>query len=163
MIIRAIVLVFVLGLAACSADRVEPSSPAPTPAASVAEPTNTPAESAAPSAPAEWEEPMAYSFTLESECGWMSLPGRVRVIVEDRVVANVEPLDVETLPGDRRLPSLGEILERAEEARRDGADVVAVRTDPVDGHPVSVEIDRRANAIDDEECYEISDFSAVAG
>jgi hypothetical protein len=35
-----------------------------------------------------------------------------------------------------------------------------VEVDPVDGHPTSIRIDPQANAIDDESCYDISDYSA---
>ena len=93
----------------------------------------------------------------------MSFPGRARVSVESGAVTGIEWLDVESVPGDRVLPTLGEILVRAEDARRSGADVLEVLIDPVDGHLVSVEIDRHENAIDDEECYRVSDFAAPSG
>lgn len=161
MAVRAIVLVFVLVLSACSTERVEPASHEPTAATSPSSDASPAAASPSAVAPAEWEEPVAYTFTLESRCGWTSLPGRIRVTVENGEVVDVAPLDGQTLPDGRQLPTLGEILERAEEARRDGADHVEVKTDPVTGHPVSVEIDRLTNAIDDEECYEISDFGRL--
>lgn len=158
MVVRAIVLVFVLGLSACSTARVEPASQEPTTAASPAADRTTPAASPSTSTSVEWQEPAAYSFTIESRCGWQSLPGRFRVTVEDGEVVDVEALDDQGRRIDTPLPTIDEILERAAEARRGGADEVHVSTDPLDGHPVSVEIDWRTNLIDDEVCYEVSDF-----
>lgn len=59
------------------------------------------------------------------------------------------------------VPTLADLLELVAEARRDGADEVALTADPTDGHPISVEIDWRVDATDDEACYAVSDFSAL--
>lgn len=161
--VRAASLVLVLLLGACSvvgaspsaAPRVEPSEarlPEPGPASSA-------------SAVARWAEPVAYSFTLESRCGERNLIGRFAVEVENGVVVAVEGLDHQgetaiavVQPAD--VPTLAGLHTLVAEARADGADKVDLVTDPADGHPVSVEIDWEAAAIDDEECYTVSDLVA---
>lgn len=121
------------------------------------------AAGASPSEVAEWAEPAAYSFTLESRCGERNLLGRFAVEVENGVVVSVEGLDDQgrratsvVQPAD--VPTLADLLALVAEARGDGADQVDLVTDPADGHPVSVEIDWEAAATDDEECYTVSDL-----
>jgi hypothetical protein len=109
----------------------------------------------------EWREPATYSFTVASFCGEQALIGRFRVEVEDGAVVSVEGLDersrsVHLTPA--AAPTLGEMLDRVAHARRENASEVSLFRDPIDGHPVSIEIDWRADAIDDEECYEISSY-----
>lgn len=60
------------------------------------------------------------------------------------------------------VPTLGNLLTLAAGARSQGASQVSVVLDPVDGHPVSVSVDWQANAIDDEECYEITEYLPAA-
>jgi len=50
------------------------------------------------------------------------------------------------------------MLERVAKARREDAAEITLSTDPADGHPLVIEIDWHASAIDGEECYEISGF-----
>ena len=57
------------------------------------------------------------------------------------------------------VPSLEDLLDEAERARSDGADIVEVVSDPKDGHPTSVKIDYDEKAIDDEACYTVTDYS----
>lgn len=161
--VRAASLVLGLLLGACSATGVSPSGE-PTLEPSEVQATE-PAPSPASSAVAEWTEPVAYSFTLESRCGERNLIGRFAVEVENGVVVAVEGLDDrgETAtsvvqPAD--VPTLAGLLALVAEARSDGADKVDLVTDPADGHPVLVEIDWVAAATDDEECYTVSDFVA---
>ena len=47
------------------------------------------------------------------------------------------------------------------EARRVGADSVAVTYDPTDGHPVSLRIDRSFQMADEEVAYEITAFTRL--
>lgn len=110
-----------------------------------------------------WTEPDTYSFVLESRCGERTLFGRFAVDVEGGEVVTVRGLDLQGRaaasalpPGE--FPTLAGLLALAADARATGADRVALVSDPDDGHPVSVEIDWRTNAMDDEECYAISDF-----
>lgn len=159
--VRAASLVLVLLPGACSATGASPTG----------EPTVDPSEVQASSAPslsasavAEWAEPAAYSFTLESRCGERNLIGRFAVEVENGVVIAVEDLVDQggatsvVQPAD--VPTLSGLLALVAEARNEGAGEVNLVTDPADGHPVSVEIDWEAAATDDEECYTVSDFVA---
>ena len=162
--VRATSLALMLMLSACSAAGA-PASEEPTTEPSVVQ-TTASASSPSSSAAAEWAEPAAYSFTLESRCGERMLIGRFHVEVENGVVVGVEGLDdqgrtaAEVVRSDD-LPTLTDLLRLVAQARSDGADEVSLVTDPADGHPVSVEIDWQANAVDDEECYQISDFVAT--
>ncbi len=94
-----------------------------------------------------------------------NLIGRFAVEVENSVVVAVEGLDDQGRTGTSvvqpaDVPSLAGLLALVTEARSDGADKVDLVTDPADGYPVSVEIDWQAAAIDDEECYTVSNFVA---
>jgi hypothetical protein len=130
-----------LFLSACSLDRPASASPP-----SVA------------SSPAAWQEPDSYSFVFEGYCGWQA-GGRFRVDVKDgRVVSVVGPADRPKVSLASVL-TLAEILARAADAEAQGDGEVKIRVDRDDGHPVSVEIDWLSDAIDDEECYEISDYT----
>ena len=159
--VRAASLALMVLLGACSAAGASPSDER------TIEPPESQATASArspsPSAVAEWTEPAAYSFTLESRCGERNLVGQFFVEVEDGEVIAVEGLDGQgqtaasvVQPGD--VPTLGDLLALVAEARSDGADKVNLVTDPTDGHPVSVEIDWEAAAVDDEECYTVSDI-----
>jgi hypothetical protein len=111
--------------------------------------------------PAGWREPAAYSFTLDSQCGERLLIGQFHVEVLNGEVVRVDALEGYTGPlpvPPNAVPTLQEILTLAVEARRRGASEVSVVLDPTDGHPVAMNIDGRANTIDDEECYTISEY-----
>jgi hypothetical protein len=107
-----------------------------------------------------WVEPTAYSYVLDSSCGERMLIGRFRVtVVGGRTTAFEELNDPPT--GQFRLadiPTLGDLVQEVERARTDGADTVILEVDPGDGHPVRIEIDWMAEAIDDEACYAISEY-----
>ena len=114
-----------------------------------------------------WEEPERYEFTLDSSCGERWLLGRFRVMVKDGEVAEVEGLEEQArdVVGEQRgresVPTLGQLLDEAAVARQEGADVVEVEmTD--DGQPRYIAIDWDEDAIDDEACYVISDYSSEA-
>lgn len=162
--VRAASLALALLLTACSATSA-PRSESPFADASAVPATPSP-PSAAPSATAEWDEPEAYSFTLESRCGERMLIGRFTVEVENGEVIGIEGLDDQgrtaaSVIQPSEVPTLADLVGLAADARSDGADKVNLVTDPADGRPVSVEIDWQANATDDEECYQISDFVAA--
>lgn len=117
-------------------------------------------------ADAEWEAPDRYEFVLDSSCGLRKLKGRFRVVVDKGEVAEVEPRDEQTerfmSPRVRRkIPTLGELLEKVAAARRDDADVVELETDPSGGHPTRVKIDPSTDVVDDEECYTVSEYAAL--
>jgi hypothetical protein len=54
------------------------------------------------------------------------------------------------------------MLRLVAEARDGGVADVSLVTDPADGHPLQVDIDWLPEAIDDEECYVISDYAPAA-
>lgn len=123
-----------------------------------------PGPSVAQEAPATWTVPAKYGFTLHSECGERALIGRFRVTVQDDKVVDTEGLD----DAARRalmlrladlVPTLRQLEEQAETARRDGAEVVEVARDPIDAHPTKITIDESKNAVDDEACYTIEDYT----
>jgi hypothetical protein len=119
----------------------------------------------APAGPTAWTEPPDYKFTLMSSCGERALIGRFKVTVSQGHVTRMEGLDdaarrAVMLRLAKLVPTLGELKAEADTARKEGADQVVVEVDPVDGHPTSIRIDPQANAIDDESCYDISDYSA---
>ena len=120
---------------------------------------------AAPSsAPATWTAPDKYAFTLTSECGERALIGRFRVTVQAGKVTATEGLDE---PAKRALmlrlanlvPTLQQLEDEAQTARREGAEVVQVERAPEDAHPVRIVIDRSSAAVDDEACYSIQDYT----
>jgi len=98
---------------------------------------------------------------LESLCGERALIGRFHVEVE-----NGETIRVEVLSGyggsgpmpPSAVPTLANLLNLAARARNEDASQVNVVLDPIDGHPVSVSIDWRADTIDEEECYEVTEY-----
>jgi hypothetical protein len=109
-----------------------------------------------------WIEPADYAFTLESRCGERDLIGTFRVAVRNHETVEFHGLDEsgKAFPGDAAsIPTLAGILNEAEEATSRHASSVKVETDPVDGHPMNVAIDWKANAIDDEACYRVSDYT----
>jgi hypothetical protein len=57
------------------------------------------------------------------------------------------------------VPTLSRLEAEAETARRNGADVVEVERDLGDAHPTKITIDPDRNAVDDEECYTIEDYT----
>lgn len=112
-----------------------------------------------------WTEPANYKFTFESTCGEQALIGRFRVEVADGIVDRTEGLDD---AGRRALmmrianliPTLGKMVSDAEAAEARGADEVVIEHDPTDGHPTAIRIDEEKNAVDDETCIAISDYTA---
>lgn len=114
---------------------------------------------------AEWSAPERYEFVVESSCGERGFLGRYHVVVEDGEVSDAtghdDPAQRLLADEERRnqVPTLSELLNEAQDARAEGADVVEVTFDESDGHPSAIEIDWDANAIDDEACYAISDYN----
>ncbi|MBB0228333.1 DUF6174 domain-containing protein [Streptomyces calidiresistens] len=117
----------------------------------------------------EWREPANYTYTLHSTCGERGGHGWFRVTVVDReadmVVAMSERDGEDTgeeLPLEhwREDPlTIGEVLARARTAEEEWeADSVEVEM-AEDGRPTSVEIDIYREAIDDELCYYLYDFT----
>jgi hypothetical protein len=112
----------------------------------------------------QWQEPSRYSFVLDSTCGERALIGRFRIMVEQGRVTKVEGLDESAqraLEGGRNdiAPTLRQLLQELDSARRAGAEVADITTDPADGYPTKITIDPAANSTDDESCYAITEFS----
>ncbi|WP_210593420.1 DUF6174 domain-containing protein [Streptomyces sp. GESEQ-35] len=113
-----------------------------------------------------WQEPASYAYTLASSEGERSLLGTFRVSVRDGKVVKAVGLDdsgrrlVQDIPD--AVPTLGELLEELEQARRDQADTAEAEY-AADGHPVRISLDREKNAIDDEALYVISAYEPAAG
>ncbi|WP_327351996.1 DUF6174 domain-containing protein [Streptomyces sp. NBC_01304] len=115
---------------------------------------------------AEWEEPAAYAYTLESLGGERGGLGKYRITVRDHKVVKAVGLDE---PGRRfvkeakldRVPTLGDLLDEYEDARgKEHADVAELEN-AADGHPMRINLDYLKNAIDDEAEYLITKYRQV--
>ena len=115
-------------------------------------------------APTTWTVPAKYGFTLDSQCGERALIGRFQVTVQDDKVVRAVGLD----DSARRalmlriadlIPTLRQLEAQAEKARSEGAEVVEIERDVMDAHPTKITIDESRNAMDDEECYTIEDYT----
>ena len=108
-----------------------------------------------------WAEPSAYRFAFTSTCGERSLIGQFEATVENGAVVSFRAQDdaAAAFPGTASdLPTLGDLLRRAQEAQANSEANVELVTDANDGHPARIEIDWLPNAIDDEECYAIESY-----
>lgn len=153
-LIGLIALATIAGATGCS----DKPAAAPGPTGSAAAPAAVPA-----SAPA-WKEPPVYGFVLDSSCGERNLTGRFRVSVGNGRVTRLEGLDeagkkaAETTESEL-VPTLGQLLEIAQTARDDGADLVQADVDPADGHPSKLQIDPDSTVDADESCYVVSEYA----
>jgi hypothetical protein len=149
-------------VAACAST----SPPSEAPLTATRSPSAEPVATVAAPSPANgWIEPAAYTFKLESACGERALIGIFRVTVEDHRTVAFSGVDAAGIwfhgdPGS--IPTLAAILAETADAKARNASRVDVTSDPLDGHPVDVSIDRIANGIDDESCYRISDYVVAA-
>ncbi|MEJ3745930.1 DUF6174 domain-containing protein [Actinomycetes bacterium KLBMP 9797] len=111
-----------------------------------------------------WQEPENYTYVLQSSCGERPLLGRFRITVDGGEVTAAEGLseaDRRSLAStELRPPTLAQLLDELAEARRTGADVAELTTDPADGHPAKIMIDPVERALDDEACYTISEYTS---
>lgn len=124
-------------------------------------PTPTPQPSATPLA-ITWVEPADYEFVLESSCGLHSVLGTFAVTVEDHQVTGFRTIAAQPARRDvpiEEMPTLGELVRRAEELQANGEAEVTLAFDPVDGHPTAIRFTWPENTTQNE-CYEISEFSA---
>ncbi|NGO48573.1 hypothetical protein G6048_43025 [Streptomyces sp. YC419] len=100
-----------------------------------------------------WEEPASYAYTLTSS--EPALHGTFRATVRDGKAAKALGLDdngrqaLQQVPG--QVPTIGELLERLEQARRDKADTTEAEYAG----------DGDENTIDDEALYVISAYEPV--
>jgi hypothetical protein len=126
----------------------------------------TGAEGAAARSRTPWREPGSYSYTLRSSGGERTLLGTFRVTVRDGAVVEAVGLDdsgrgVAGSAPDA-VPTIGELLDELEQARRDGADAAEARY-AADGHPLRISLDWEENAVDDEAVYVISAYEPAKG
>lgn len=105
-----------------------------------------------------------YAYTLTSSCGERLLYGAYRVTVTGGRVTDVVALDdiAHRLLGEGHdltdaIPTLDELLVRVLDTDR--GDVVGVSFDPTTGYPASVTFDPEPRAVDDEECYVVTDYA----
>ncbi|WP_328875962.1 DUF6174 domain-containing protein [Streptomyces sp. NBC_00287] len=110
---------------------------------------------------AVWEEPAAYTYTLESTQGERALIGKFQVTVRDGAVTKAVGLDdsarrlVDQSPD--QVPTIGDLLDELNQARKENADKAEAEYAD-DGHPERITLDWLENAIDDEALYVISDY-----
>ncbi len=102
----------------------------------------------------------SYEYTLTSSCGERALHGEFRVTVVDGAVTAVEPVDetaTDTLSwvptAGEDVPTVSELLGRIADAPDDVREAVF----DADGIPTHVVFDPEPDAIDDEECYDLTD------
>jgi hypothetical protein len=102
--------------------------------------------------------PPAYSFDVSSTCGERNLLGDFRVTVVAGDVDRVQPLGGSRLLGLQPddFPTLADLVELVDGVGSDA--VVEVRLDDED-LPLEVAIDHVPDAIDDEECYRVSNVT----
>lgn len=105
--------------------------------------------------------PDSYRYVLESSCGERGFLGRYRVVVRDGVVVSVKNLndDYPSQPDVAEVPTLAGLVDMAESVSSEA--VVSLTLDGA-GLPRTLEIDHLPNAIDDEECYEVSELKVFA-
>lgn len=115
----------------------------------------TETENAAPPSP-----PKSYRFVLSSSCGERGLIGDYGVTVRNERVTEVENLNV-GYPHQPRLteiPTLSDLTAMAESAPAQA--IVEFVVDD-EGLPRSLSLDPVPNAIDDEECYKVSNLERL--
>jgi hypothetical protein len=110
-----------------------------------------------------WQQPARYEYTLTSSCGETLLFGSFQLTVTDGEVTRAVHLDKEdqsviTKLKLERLPTLNDLLDQYEAAARNGAYLATAEFDPSDGHPTRIGIDGAREVMDDEACYQISDY-----
>ncbi|GIH10137.1 hypothetical protein Rhe02_82040 [Rhizocola hellebori] len=107
-----------------------------------------------------WQEPANYEYTVASTCGERLLIGTFKMTVAQGKVTEVVRKD-NTLPEVKpeNYPSLKDLLDEYLTAKKNGAHLAKLETDPADGHPTKIDLDPIKNAIDDEACYRISNYT----
>lgn len=104
--------------------------------------------------------PTSYDYVLKSSCGERGFLGAYRVSVRDTKATAVTSLtpDHAYQPSLDEVPTLVRLLERADAANPEA--VVDLQVDEA-GIPISLVIDHKPTAIDDEECYQVSELEVV--
>lgn len=111
-----------------------------------------------------WQEPASYVYTLTSTS--QVLTGRFRVTVRDGEVTGAVGLDGDgrkaLADGPGRVPGIGDLIDRLENAWQERADTAEAEYAP-DGHPSRITLDPDENAIDDEAEYVITAYEPAEG
>jgi hypothetical protein len=108
-----------------------------------------------------WTEPDDYTYRLFSDCGERGGLGTFRITVRDGEATDVVDLGEEEMePQWHGEPlTIGELLAEAQRALDEGAEVVDVELDGDGPRPASIDIDYSESALDDEVCYEMTEFT----
>lgn len=115
-----------------------------------------------------WEEPAAYSYSVSSLCGERNFIGSFAIEVAQGTVIGAEALDqsaevVMASLGLEALPTLGSLVAEYVSAKSSTvgpeADVATIEFSPEGSHPISIIIDYKIDATDDEACYTVTSFS----
>lgn len=124
--------------------------------------TQPAAPSALQDAQALWQDrgPAAYRMTLVGSCGERGGLGVYEVEVSP---AGSRARPEHRWQGASTVVTVEDLFAFIDEAATAGADVVDVQYDPDLGYPTDIEIDQMTNAIDDEACYAVKDFTVTAG
>jgi len=101
----------------------------------------------------------SYTLTLDSRCGKRALNGLFAVTVHDGAVTDVEALDdaaATSLPlAADYVPTVQELLDQLADLR---TDQVPEAEFDANGMPTHVMIDNEPRGVDDEECYDLSEY-----
>ncbi|WP_020524255.1 DUF6174 domain-containing protein [Catelliglobosispora koreensis] len=138
---RPILLATVLALAGCS--------------------TTSPQNTIAPTS--TWQPTSSYTYTLQSSCGEQLLHGIMKITVQNGQTTAAVGLDESgkrTVEAAKltSLPTLAALIRQYEEAVSRGAALANADYAPA-GHPSRISIDYDKNALDDELCYVITDYT----
>lgn len=105
--------------------------------------------------------PPSYVYDLRATCGERDLLGDFRITVDHNHVRSARPLDGTRMSGLKleAFPTIADLIQMVEGGAEPEADVdVHVDSEAV---LVSVKIDHDPSAIDDEECYRVSNFKEL--
>jgi len=105
--------------------------------------------------------PDSYGYVLTSSCGERGLLGDYRVVVENAEVTAVENLN-EDYPYDPELSEVPTLADLVDKARSAAPDALVELTLDESGLPRSLSLDPVPDAIDDEECYRVSDLEITS-
>lgn len=127
------------------------------------DPAARPDDDGSPAA-SDWST-ASYSYSLDSRCGERAFMGVYRVVVEHGAVVSAVPADAtrerpESAEQLATFPTIANLMARAQ--ARGAAAPSEYHVDPETGVPTWISFEGDPNAIDDEECYRITDYESAA-